>query len=349
MATFSIKKTGVNMSAWDYYIEGKSDWKTFQNNIHVEYKRKDPPELYLDKKGESVSAKTLRNNQKLKLLDNKSVTIDGDKCGYVQAGGEKGYLSIRFIGKPKRDTTKDENIALEKLDKAIKERDSSGNGITIIVKDRGGKVAFTFENCVSAKTIKGTPKADFSIRNKNGKDICFISHKKAGGAAAYQQYVSVTGRKRDGINNHPLLTEALRFLARERDGIAEERNRFMFYIPFNRPGHQLINRAVYGEDFGKAYGKEHVHFIGQGTPILKEASPKDRPLGVGTAYELGFSDDLSVSGDLSHFSNSGYKPIILARYTAGRKFYSDGNMYEDVRILIAPEILASASAVEVGL
>ena len=68
-------------------------------------------------------------------------------------------------------------------------------------------------------------------------------------------------------------------------------------------------------------------------PILNE---------YGHIYELIFSNGLSINGDLEHFKTTGYKPHILARYTAGRKFKVDDKEYRGVRVLIAPDALSTS-------
>ena len=337
----------MNITAWEYYVQDKEDWKRYEKVIKVEFLRKTLPVLFKDDKGKNTIGKPLKNGTPLILLSNKSFIIDKKIHGYVRAGTIKGYLPITVIGKPTRDTTKDENIALAQLDSEIKKRnlDGKGVGICIIIKGRKGKVEQVFKKCIGAVTLRGTPKADFAIINEKKKKICYISHKKAGGAKAYQQYVSVTGGKNDGINNHPFLIKYLNNIANRIDTITEERKRYKSYVPFDIEGKKLILRSIYGMNYGKPYGPDHVNFIGQGKPKLSEAKMKDRPTDCGTVYELTFSNDISTSGDLSHFKLEGYKPIILARYTSGRKFYIKENgakkEYGGARILIAPEALAS--------
>lgn len=342
MATFSVKKTGMNISSWEYYVQDKKDWMRYKNTSKVEFRGVNPPILFKDKDGKEPIGSPLKNGQAVELLSNKSFIINGVIHANVRVGGIVGYLKISVIGKPYRDTTRDENIALEQLDNEIKKRNIGGRGpgITILVKDRSDKVAFTFMNCVGAKTVKGTPKTDFVIVDSSNRRLAYISHKKEGGSKAYQQYVSINGRSRDGINDHPIVKEALKKIAAVADQIENDRTRFKVKIPFTQEGMTLMNKAIYGLDYNKPYGLEHVHFIGQGVPKLKEAKASDRPKDYGIAYELEFSDDLSISGDLTHFKKSGYEPVILARYSSDRNFYVDGQKYTNIRVLIAPNDLA---------
>jgi hypothetical protein len=340
MAVMSTKKTGSNLTSWEYYVVGKEDWKRYQDILMIE--TTNLISLFLDTQGKKVSSELYKNKDKVHLVDNANYIINGKMHAKVKIKNVIGYLPITRLSKPPRNTTEKEDIALAQLDQEIKSRVVGGKGICILVKSHG-KVAFTFKDCVGARTFKGTPKADFSIINSRGQEVAYISHKDAGGARAYQQYVSLTGKNRDGVNDHPIVQDFLRQIVARHSEITENRMRYKRTIPFTKNGIELINKAVYGVEFGKSFSKEHCHFIGQGKPTMIEADPKDRPKDCGIAYELKFSDDLSVSGDVSHFKGQGYEPIILARFTNGRNFFVDGNKYNNVRLLIAPRVLSSTA------
>jgi len=349
MATFSIKKTGMNITAWEYYVQNKEDWIRYKNlKVEIPSSTSNLPILYKDNKGKDTIGSPLKNGTPLELLSNQSFIIDGKIHAKVKTISHTGYLPITRLGKPTKDTTKDENIALKQLNSAIKKRNMHGKGpgICIIVKNRRGQIAHAFKHAIGAKTINGTPKADFKIIGKGNIDLAFISHKKEGGAKAYQQYVSVTGGKIDGINDSPVLQNALKKIASKINNITEERKRYKVTLPFSGESKTLILKSIYGMNYGKNFGEEHVHFIGQGTPMLKEANSTDRPKDCSIVYELTFSDDISLSGDLTHFRNQSYQPVILARYTSGRNFYVEGQQYTGARILIAPDAL-SATATEI--
>lgn len=343
MAVMSTRKTGATISSWEYYVVGKEDWKRYEKLLLVE--SPNPVPIYLDKQGKQLSSKLFSNKTPVQLLDNQNYIIGGKMHAHVKIQDVSGYLPITKLSKPPRNTTEKEDIALGQLNQEIKDRLTGGKGICIIVKSHG-KVAFTFRDCFGARTFKGTPKADFSIIDSKGKEICFISHKDAGGARGYQQYVSLTGKQKDGVNQHPIVQDFLRRLVMNYDSVVKERKRVKKTIPFSKDGMDLMNYSIYGVEYGKSFSKEHVHFIGQGKPTLIEADPKDQPKDCGIAYELKFSEDLSVSGDLSHFRSNGFEPIILARFTNERYFYVDGNKYKDIRLLIGPRVL-STTAVEI--
>ena len=345
----------MNITSWDFYVEGKADWDRYKTGLKVELPKTQKTDTFLfkDKNGKEVHKNAVKNGAPVVLLSNKKTIIEKKEYATVRVNGQKGFLPISRLGKPEKNTTADEDIALGQLDQAIKKRVKGGGdkGICIIVKS-GKKVAFVFMDCVRAKTRVGTPKSDFAIFDSKGRAIAEISHKKAGGAKAFQQYVSLNGRRRDNINNDPFVQDTLKRFAIRQDDISgtsgQPRVRFKKTIPFDRKGQTLMNRAIYGLDYTKGFGKEHVHFIGQGDPHLAEADPKDRPKDCSIAYELSFSDGLSVSGDLSHFKSNGFEPIIFARFSNGRFFSTlDPEIkHKDIRTMITPDALGGATAKE---
>lgn len=201
-----------------------------------------------------------------------------------------------------------------------------------------------FKNVYGVNKVGGTPKADLSLVsfvNDKFVDICFFSHKMGGGAKAFQQYVSVTGGPRDGINDHPFLQKVLRFFVRRVDAIKKVAHKV--YIPMNSSGRLLIQKSIYGPDFkmgSRRFGIDNVNFIAQGDAGLKREGNN-----TSFTYNLIFGDGISLNGDLSHFSTGDYKPVILARYTVGRNFYVDGKRYTGMRILIAPTSLRNNAIV----
>lgn len=340
MAVMSMKKTGAKVSSWEYYVVGKDDWKRYETILSIE--SPNPVTIYLDTQGKKLSTDAFPNKTPVQLLDNKNHIINGKMHARVKIKNITGFLPISKLGKPPKNTTEKEDIALGQLNQEIKERLTGGKGICIIVKSHG-KVVFTFEDCFGARTFRGTPKADFSIIDSKNREICFISHKDAGGARGYQQYVSLTGKQKDSVNQSPITQDFLRRLVLHHERIVKDRKRVKLTIPFSKEGMDLMNYSIYGTEYGKPYSKEHVHFIGQGKPTLIEADIRDKPKNCGIAYELKFSEDLSVSGDLSHFKSGGFEPIILARFTNGRFFYYLDHKYKDTRILIGPKILSSTA------
>lgn len=344
MAVMSTKKTGTNITSWEYYVVGKNDWNRYEKILLVE--TASPTSIFTDSQGKTTSKEVFTNKTPLKLLENKSYNINGKVHAKVQIGRITGFLPITKLSKPPRNTTEKEDIALQNLNEAIAERNVGKKGVCVLVKNKG-KVVFTFMDVIGARTFKGTPKADFSLINSKKQEVCFISHKDGGGAKAYQQYVSLTGGAQDNVNQHPIVKDFLSRLTMELDNVSKYRKRPMRKIPFDSSGISLMNYSIWGNDYGKNFGKEHCNFIAQGTPKLIEANPRDKPKDCGIAYELQFSEGIEISGDISHFKSNGYEPVIFGRYTSGRKFYVNNVIYNDVRILIAPKILVGSSGYEI--
>ena len=334
----NAREAGKKITLWEYYVVGKSDWKRYKRILFVESDR--PTFIFIDAKGTEPSKRSYRNKVKVVLLDNKNWIINGKMHAHVRVGSESGFLPITKLGKPTKNTTVKENIAMNRLDNEIKERMTGGEGVCIIVKS-GGKVAQIYHDCVGAIDIPGLLKADFAIINSKRKRVAYISHKAGTTAREYQQYVSLTGRQKDPVNQHPIVQTFLRRMILNLDDVREKRFRYKYTIPLEtNAGRTLATSAIFGNEYGKnTFSIDNINFIGQGRPVLLEADPKDRPAGCGIVYELQFIGGLSVSGDMKHFKHGGYEPIISARFSNERKFYVSGKEYKDIRILISPKAL----------
>lgn len=358
MANWGAPKSGVSpkQTAWEFYIEGKADWKNYEKGLVLE----DDTVIFLDrggKKTRKVKAKTsvILKSSKSEVLPSGVFLEDTPKrpstmYAKVKIGSNHGWVRIDKIAKPKRNTTEKEDIALKHLDRAIKNRLPGKNkkiGICIIIK-KHGRINQTYIGCTGARTIRGTPKSDFAIINGRNNEICQISHKDAGGPKAYQQYGSTTLASGQKIHENKILQSAFRKFVGKKEEIVNERKRFKVAIPFNNAGKELINLSIYGPEYGGPRSKENVDFIAQGKPTLEEYLGKERRTALnhcGLVYELKFSDSIEVNGSVDHFKRGGYEPYIIARYSSGRSFDVDGVKTNDVRVLIAPTVLAQTAEV----
>ena len=76
MATFSAKKTGMNITAWEYYVQGKEDWARYKNlKVENPSSVSNLPILYKDSKGKDTIGFPLKNGTPLELLSNKSSNV----------------------------------------------------------------------------------------------------------------------------------------------------------------------------------------------------------------------------------------------------------------------------------
>jgi len=181
--------------------------------------------------------------------------------------------------------------------------------------------------------MKADPKADIIVyRNAQDylqPDNIFISHKKAGGPEAFQQYGGITDVAGMNIYNHPEVQEFLRQLI---PFIGEEGLVHPMMKSIKDP--MLKNLSIFGPDYRpgkKHFGLQNVQLIGQGLP---EFSPTP---GKKDTYTLTF-DHISMNGDLSHFTQ-GYEPVFGATFREGRGFKYKGVAYTGCRVGIYPKAL----------
>ena len=181
--------------------------------------------------------------------------------------------------------------------------------------------------------VKADPKADIIIyRNAQDylqPDNIFISHKKAGGPEAFQQYGGITEVAGMNIHNHPEVQEFLRQLIAF---IGEEGLVHPMMKSIKDP--ILKNLSIFGPEYRpgkKHFGLQNVQLIGQGLP---EFAPT---LGKKDTYTLTFPH-MSMNGDLSHFTQ-GYEPVFGATFREGRGFKYKGVTYTGCRVGIYPKAL----------
>lgn len=275
-----------------------------------------------------------------------------DKSMKGSSVGGFGFLdsNIKIVAKPiagTRNPLEKEEAAIRDLTKIIQARDD-GVGITILLTENSkndGKILYRFDNIVGVGQVSGVPKADFVLRNNKNNSVCWISHKAAGGAGAFQQYSGITktadARVYGVISQHREVTDFLNDLSGRHSSVVDSKARYFREIKDKT----LINRAIFGPDYtmvdSPQFGIDNCQFIGQGNPILSVYTGRKSIPGI--SYVLSWSSHMSFNGDVSFFTGD-YTPVIGARYTSGRKYYTGGNTYTDVRVLIMPKKLLGPRA-----
>lgn len=252
------------------------------------------------------------------LKDQKSLRISS--LGIIQVG------PTQIIAKPaSKNVLKAEQEATESLVKLIKVAvEQEGKPITITI----GK--YKIENVVSAGTdqIPGDPKADIALINDLKKEVGFISHKKGGGAKAYQQYGGISSKSGKTIYGNPLVESFVKDLSSYvKNGSASSGQSFWRYVPNNQTGKNLVGYSVYGPNwkYGRpnTFNTNSVHCIGQGSPILTKTAEG--------MYALTFSETIHTADDLNWAFTGPYKAILAATYRAGRKLENNGVVISNVR------------------
>lgn len=297
-------------------------------------------------KGNRIYAYTKSNrreamNNIIKLFKNKDARLVKPVNRAIQRLSSIGYVSLKdgidIIVKPLgRNLKEAEETASNDLDRMIKEAmaDDGKNFITIkIGNDKIKKVI-----SASSKHIKGDPKADIALIDVEGKEVAFISHKKAGGASAFQQYSGLSRESGNEIYSSKLVKEFVRdiydyLLDNYDDNVAQSGTSFLRPIPNNTEGKKLVGKAIFGSDWekgSKKYSRDFVNCIGQGDPRLKKS---------GDAYVLDFTDAMHTSNDISWAFKGDYKAVLGATYRMGRRLESDGTVVENMRGGVYPESL----------
>lgn len=186
-----------------------------------------------------------------------------------------------------------------------------------------------YKNIVCARNVsekvKGREaKSDFNLVDSNGNDQIFISHKKAGGAKAFQQYGGVSKKAGEKIYNHPEVQNFLKVLTEyiENDKLIQPVYRKVKDI-------NLIGLSVFGSEYdSNKFSIENVQVIGQGSPVLKSIKEN--------LFELSFDDHLVYNTDVQVFTKGSYTAILGATFRAGRAFEVNGQKYKGARVGIYP-------------
>jgi hypothetical protein len=326
MATLSGKSTSGE-SSFDKYVKNNSKWKDLVLKVE------DKMNATFFKTNKTDTHGVLNAGSEMKLASNTQETIGKLVVAHVKVGSKTGYVALNRIRKPtKTNVMEAEEAAIRDLDKLIKD----------LVKQLGPIKICTptgdFPDCVGVRNITEKvlgreAKADFAIVNAKGKDVIFISHKKAGGPAAYQQYGGISPKS--GSSSNPTLIyddkEVQNFMRKVAGFIVNDKltNPVYSYVKSK----DLINKSVYGPSYGGNFGIDNVNMIAQGNPILNPKRNEE------ACFELNFSDHVSWNGDTDFFSRGDYRAAFAATYRAGRGFDVDGQRYNGARVAIYPVAL----------
>lgn len=220
------------------------------------------------------------------------------------------------------------NALISLIESAV---DQTGKPIDIVIGNK------TIKNVVTAGSdqIRGDPKADIALIDSSQNEVGFISHKKEGGGAAFQQYGGITRKAGRRIFENALVQEFIsnvgnNLIEKTGDTSASTGMSFWREIPSTGEGKDVAARSAFGPNWngGKSFDRESVHCIGQGTPILKLQKP-----GI---YELVFSEAIHHPDNVSWLFSGDYKAIFAATYRTGRKIQGNDLIIENMRGGIYP-------------
>tara|TARA_R110001632_G_scaffold187812_1_gene308261 strand:- start:168 stop:1220 length:1053 start_codon:yes stop_codon:yes gene_type:complete len=249
--------------------------------------------------------------------------------------------SIQVVVKPaSQDVLKAETEATNALNKIIKSAvEQTGGPITVTI----GSYSIKDVTVAGSDHIRGDPKADIALMTSKGREVGFISHKKEGGARAFQQYGGISKKAGRVIFENSMVQKYVKDLEKAVGGTAKSGQSFYRYIPNTQDGKLLVGRSVYGPDYrmgGGNFGRNSVHCIGQGTPQLTKTSD-----GV---YKLTFSEAMHTANQISWaFKRDNYRAIFASTFRNGRKTEVKGATVSNMRSGIYPyDFVAGRRATE---
>lgn len=269
-------------------------------------------------------------NREVILYDENVMALEADigsAPSMLKTGSKFAQFFTTASGKSYRWTDIDKSLFSGKIDRLKKEKIATAqlnDAIQKAMEEFGGPITvklgkYKMENVVSAGSehIKGDPKADIALMDEAGKEVGFLSHKADSGAKAFQQYGGITLKSGKEIHNHPLVykfAKALQdaLIVKNGEASAKAGDSFYWPVPKTREGEKLIGMSVYGPkwDGGKTFGRDSVHAIGQGDPILTR-------VGEGV-YEMTFSYATHPADDVSWGFKGEFQSVFAARYMGGR-------------------------------
>ena len=187
-----------------------------------------------------------------------------------------------------------------------------------------------YKNICGANKVHGTPKADIvlvQLVNENSfREVTFISHKKEGGAAAFQQYGGLSEDAGTVISQDPLvlkfLTDLAMFVkAKTKKYEATNGMSVYRYVPNSGAGKNLVARSLFGPDWRpNSYGYDSVHCIAQGVPTFTHS---------GGAYDFKAEAIHPPTPDWALLGKSdNFRAVFAATYREGRKFVARINNKE---------------------
>lgn len=278
-----------------------------------------------------VGPRIYKEKIKLSILSPNMVMIDNKAMAEVKIVGQKGLIPISAIKQPTAGNgTQYEDEVVDLINEVI----TQVGALNIKLKG-SAKVYEGILYAVKVNTkikqaagLKSDPKCDIILCKDRKKPTAagsiYISHKKAGGAAAFQQYSGVSDASGLEISRNRIVKKFVGIVAQN----LADSDRLEAPVIGNFKDDKLANMAIYGPNYGQAHGLEHVHCIGQGKAKLTPSADKK-------TFTLDFSDHISLSGDLRLFTGP-YAPVLSATYREDRSFTYNGVVYKKTRIGIYP-------------
>lgn len=218
--------------------------------------------------------------------------------------------SKEFGGKGAGGGTVKEDAALASLRDQINKAKVKEGSPTIPIKV-GAKIYNVFD----AASTPGTPKSDFHLLDRDGKEIVWISHKDGRTEKDFQQWGGMSQRSEPKIFNHPEVQNFVQELKK--------------LFPEGLPNATTLAReikdtklkmmSVYGNEYGGRFSRQNTTLMLQGSVELVKSGSNY----VIKAYHTHDNGDAMTGG---------YEPVFMAIYKGDRSDFG----VKGTRIVIAP-------------
>lgn len=356
MATLADRTTS-GLESWDVYVKSNPRWNTVQFtiengeiNVPVYASVSDIPQS----PQQAINKRplyTVSQGNAVMIRENDYRVVGRSRYAKISYNQKVGYINITKIRKPTRSGDEVErrylNLIQENLEQ-LKINSSTGtiditiNGLPpIIGVDKIEKVTNTIHGRLT--------KSDFVFKNKRGSTLLHVSHKAGESPTAFGQYggiSEVAGNIQDAsliYNDSEVQSYLTRLYQLYSDGIGErqiENNPFSadgsldrgLYREIN--GATLINRSIFGPDYGGQRGSDNVDLVAQGHFVFDPVRSSTGDI----MYNLSFTGGHEVNGNISKFtdSTSGYRAVLMTTYRAGRPTQTPSGSVPLTRTAIYP-------------
>jgi len=178
------------------------------------------------------------------------------------------------------------------------------------------KIGNTIYHAEGAESTPGTPKSDFHLLDKDGKEIVWISHKDGSRPGDFQQWGGISLRKEPKIFKHPETQKFINDLKEMYpDGLPRATSLYRKIEDKN-----LKMLSVYGNEYGGRLSRQNCTILIQG-PVKLVKKNKEY------VFE---SNHIHINGE--SVDSGGFEPVFMAIYKGDR---SDAGV-KGTRIVIMP-------------
>jgi hypothetical protein len=210
------------------------------------------------------------------------------------------YKTPELGGKGTGSGTAAEDRHLAMFRKKLEEVLTKSKTSTIKMKV-GGRVV----TVAGIESTSGTPKSDFHLIDKDGKQVAWISHKDGTKASQFQQYGGLTKEFNTHYSKSKDVMNFLNDVKKLRPKGLQRNDSLWRYVKDK----QVAKYTIWGPDYGKSRGINNVDEFHQGEMMLVKA---------GAMYEI-HSLHKEINGAVPKNAGPGdYTPIYVARFTSDR-------------------------------